>query len=94
MHTLKFQIIHQDWLAETLKPVLASDPFTAKLVELMLAAPKQSVRLGLHRSDYMVDGPSGSILQVSCYLLTTVAIESVILLHCGTLLIITSFLHS
>ena len=53
-----------DWLLSTLAPVLESDPFTARLCNLMVSSPRQSVRLGLHRSDYMVDGPSGSLLQI------------------------------
>jgi glutathione synthase len=54
----------QEYIARTLKPVFENDPFTARLVDLMLASPHQPVRLGLHRSDYMLDGPSGGILQV------------------------------
>jgi len=52
-------------LLATLAPVLASDAFTAQLVALMTSSPRQRVRLGLHRSDYMVDGPSGRLLQVT-----------------------------
>ena len=66
LHSLLVDAVSCDraWLAETLAPVLKSDAFTARLLELMQACPEQRVRLGLHRSDYMVDGPSGKLLQV------------------------------
>jgi glutathione synthase len=56
----------REWLRSTLRPVLSSDPFTARLVGLMDACPPQPqvARLGLLRSDYMVDGPSRRLLQV------------------------------
>ena len=49
----------RDWLLEAVDPVLESDPFTAKLVELMKATPPQRLRLGIHRSDFMFHGPPG-----------------------------------
>jgi glutathione synthase len=55
----------QEWLMDTLQPVLEGDPFTARLASLMTSSPHQPVRLGLHRSDYMIDdGASKQLLQV------------------------------
>lgn len=51
----------EEWLVETLQGVLAGDDFTRRLVEVFLEVRKQpmeqSVYLGIHRSDYMLDMP-------------------------------------
>jgi hypothetical protein len=51
----------EEWLLETLNGVLAGDEFTRRLVEIFRKVreqPKeQSVYLGIHRSDYMLDMP-------------------------------------
>lgn len=61
------------YLAATLAPAAAQDDFTARLLRLLvdsaprraeLAAAGRAVVLGVHRSDYMLDAPSGGFLQV------------------------------
>ena len=56
------------FLTSTLASACASDPFTARLLLLHRQASAQphasSVELALLRSDYMVDEPSGALLQV------------------------------
>lgn len=53
-------------LLDALAPAAAHDPFTARLAGLLRAhpAPAGSLRLALLRSDYMVDDPTGRLLQV------------------------------
>jgi hypothetical protein len=62
------------YLTTTLAPAAAQDSFTARLLRLLadsapgraqLAAGGRQVVLGVHRSDYMLDAPSGGFLQVS-----------------------------
>uniref|UniRef100_A0A7S2FM90 Glutathione synthetase n=2 Tax=Octactis speculum TaxID=3111310 RepID=A0A7S2FM90_9STRA len=43
------------WLLDAIEPALATDAFTARLSSIMASTPHQRVRLGLHRSDYMMD---------------------------------------
>ena len=56
------------WMVEMLRPVLATDAFTSKLVEIheRWGGDKavQPLRLGLFRSDYMLDAPTQRLLQV------------------------------
>lgn len=66
------QTISEDslYLNDTLKLAAQYDAFTGKLLTLYnetAAARAQfgsPINLGLHRSDYMLDGPSGKLLQV------------------------------
>ncbi|KXZ48946.1 hypothetical protein GPECTOR_24g236 [Gonium pectorale] len=61
------------YLEAVLRPAAAHDAFTARLLALLaasrparrgLAAAGREVALGVHRSDYMLDAPSGKFLQV------------------------------
>ncbi|GBF95516.1 glutathione synthetase [Raphidocelis subcapitata] len=63
----------EDYLEQTLAQAAAFDDFTARLLSLLrdsrparraAAAAGREVVLGIHRSDYMLDGPSGGFLQV------------------------------
>ncbi|KAK3257568.1 hypothetical protein CYMTET_33350, partial [Cymbomonas tetramitiformis] len=58
----------EPYLRETLAEVCQSDPFTAKLMEIFESsreeAAKYDAALGILRSDYMVDAPTGALLQV------------------------------
>jgi len=73
----------QDWLLETLQPVFVNDPFTARLAQLFKDSPIQKIRLGIHRSDYMLH-LDGKILQVE---LNTIASSF------GCISALTSLLH-
>lgn len=68
------------YLCETLTLAGQQDDFTGRLLQLLqdskparaaaAAAGAKEVVLGVHRSDYMLDAPSGGFLQVgSCKLL-------------------------
>ena len=52
------------WLLDTLKAVEKQDEFTARLTsllrEVLSMGEKQSIHLGLHRSDYMLHLPEGA----------------------------------
>lgn len=62
------------YLTATLTKAAEQDPFTGRLLALLhdsaparaaaAAAGAQEVVLGVHRSDYMLDAPSGGFLQV------------------------------
>ncbi len=62
------------YLARVLAPAAASDAFTAALLRVLeesaeerasaRAAGVPDIMLGVHRSDYMLDEPSGGFLQV------------------------------
>jgi glutathione synthase len=66
----------EQYLCETLSLAGQQDEFTGRLLQLLndsrpardaaAAAGEKEVVLGVHRSDYMLDAPSGSFLQVSC----------------------------
>jgi len=52
-----------DWLLEVLDATLASDPFTARLAQVLrdlrtAGGEAQPLHLGIHRSDYMLDEPA------------------------------------
>jgi len=60
------------WLESTLAPAAAHDEFTGRLLALLVSSREQRARwadravvLGVHRSDYMLDAPSGGFLQVA-----------------------------
>jgi glutathione synthase len=63
------------YLCETLSLAGQQDAFTGRLLQLLqhstparaaaAAAGAKEVVLGVHRSDYMLDAPSGGFLQVS-----------------------------
>jgi glutathione synthase len=68
-------LVHQvsentEYLQRTLRPAAQHDSFTAKLLSILAdggSNSKQStskISLGLHRSDYMLDEPSNTLLQV------------------------------
>lgn len=54
------------YLEAVLAPAAQHDAFTARLLRLLRAHPPRpdALRLGLLRSDYMVDEPTGKLLQV------------------------------
>lgn len=72
----------ESYLTVTLSRAAQQDPFTGKLLQLMhntapirqaaKTAGVQEVVLGVHRSDYMLDAPSGGFLQV-CTALSALA---------------------
>ncbi|CAN0162262.1 unnamed protein product, partial [Phaeothamnion confervicola] len=50
------------WLREVLAPVVEHDEFTARLLQILETieaegGPRQALRLGIHRSDYMLHAP-------------------------------------
>lgn len=58
--------LDEDYLEQTLAVAASGDDFTAKLLEVFRrtrperqANKEQEVVLGIHRSDYMLDAPSG-----------------------------------
>lgn len=59
-----------EYLQRTLRPAAQHDSFTAKLLSILSESQGGSKRsgldiaLGLHRSDYMLDEPTGTLLQV------------------------------
>lgn len=57
-----------DFLQQTLRSAGETDPFTAGLLNIHATVLKegisQEIRLGMHRSDYMIDVATGSLLQV------------------------------
>lgn len=61
---------NNEYLNSSLKLAAQYDEFTGKLLKLhneTIEARKRfgsPINLGLHRSDYMIDGPSGKLLQV------------------------------
>jgi len=55
----------REWLHETLAGVIDADPFTANLLQLHKEVDSpQTMALGIFRSDYMLDGPTGDMLQI------------------------------
>ena len=60
----------EQYLQQTLASAARFDDFTRNLLETWVAAKEQrgkfgsAVTLGLHRSDFMLDEPSNSLLQV------------------------------
>lgn len=59
----------EDFLQSTLKLTTKHDEFTANLLKTFDATKKErhsrtEVSVGVHRSDYMLDEPSGRVLQV------------------------------
>ncbi|CAM6100484.1 unnamed protein product [Calypogeia fissa] len=56
------------FLQHTLSRTQKADEFTARLLKIhskiLEEGVRQNIRLGLHRSDYMLDGATGSLLQV------------------------------
>lgn len=73
MFSMLVQAISEDslYLNGTLKLAAQYDVFTGKLLTLYNETAEaraqfgSPINLGLHRSDYMLDGPSGKLLQVS-----------------------------
>lgn len=61
---------NSEYLNSTLKLAAQYDEFTGKLLTLHNETVEarerfgSPINLGLHRSDYMLDGPSGRLLQV------------------------------
>jgi len=55
-----------EWLSDTLRPTLASDAFTARLHAIFEATGRGVGQpyLAVLRSDYMLDAPSGRLLQI------------------------------
>ena len=57
-----------EFLTSTLQSAAEFDDFTAKLLEIHSEVQQKqmggNLSLGIHRSDYMLDEPSGRLLQV------------------------------
>ena len=54
-----------EWLRETLAGASEADPFTARLVKMNSEVQSpQRLALGILRSDYMLDAPTGGLLQI------------------------------
>ncbi len=64
----------ETWLEETLALAATHDDFTGRLLGLLQSTREARGRwagsrpvLGVHRSDYMLDAPSGGFLQVGAH---------------------------